>query len=104
MVTGAAGLPGVLVQGERDQGIEPATTPPLVVVGRPAQESSMKADHVKMKSCSIFGKQKMLHIWSMTAGRFKNLFQKGTEATEFREKITYRAFTFKLKHNEIQNL
>lgn len=41
----------------------------------------------------------------MTAGRFKNLFQKGTEATEFREKkITYRAFTFKLKHNEIQNL
>lgn len=56
MDSGAAGLPGVLVQGEGNQGVEPATTPPQVVVGRPAWESSMKAKHAKMKSCSIFGK------------------------------------------------
>lgn len=36
MDTGAAGLPGVLVQGEGNQGLEPATTPPRVGEGRPA--------------------------------------------------------------------
>lgn len=56
MDSGAAGLPGVLVQGERNPGVEPVTTPLLKVVGRPAWESSMKAEHAKMKSCSIFGK------------------------------------------------
>lgn len=57
MDSGAAGLPGVLVQGEGNLGVEPATTHPRVVVGRLAWESSMKAEHAKMKSCSIFGKQ-----------------------------------------------
>lgn len=56
MDSGAVGLPGVLVQGEGNQGVEAATTPPRVVVGRPAWESSMKANHVKMRSCSIFSK------------------------------------------------
>lgn len=56
MDTGAAGLPGVLVLGEENQGVELATTPPHMVVGRSAQESSMKAKRAKMKSCSIFGK------------------------------------------------
>lgn len=36
MDTGAAGLPGVLVQRDGNQGVEPATTPPRMVVGRPA--------------------------------------------------------------------
>lgn len=36
MDTGVVGLPGVLVQGGGNQGVELAATPPLVVVGRPA--------------------------------------------------------------------
>lgn len=36
MDTGAAGLPGALVQGKGNQGVELATTPPQVVEGRPA--------------------------------------------------------------------
>lgn len=40
----------------------------------------------------------------MTTGRYKNLFQKGEQAIEFREKTTYWVFIFKLKQNEIQKL
>lgn len=40
----------------------------------------------------------------MTTGRYKNLFQKGEQAIEFREKTTYGVFIFKLKQNEIQKL
>lgn len=56
MGTGAAGLPGVLVQGGGNRGVEPATTPPHVVGGNPAWENSTRAEHAKMKGCSIFGK------------------------------------------------
>lgn len=36
MDAGAAGLPGVLVQGEGNQGVEAATIHPPVAMGRPA--------------------------------------------------------------------